>query len=219
MMNDANGIRPMARREAARAGIGANMPKNMSSNSSDVAALFEQFLERATVKERTKIEKHLEVCDADPDPGRSALWRQLVGHIGALASRVAVQSAGSNTWQFFIPDGKYRKQVFALEDTGDGVMRLYLPDVLEDALRAGIIAPAEEPNLYTVPGSAWRVHVELLDAANTTSPGNHYKHMLGWNRKALRVTLPISDSDTDSRAGVAMAMAELAAREWAQPAE
>ena len=32
--------------------------------------------------------------------------------------------------------------------------------------------------------------VESLDASNTPDPQPAIKHMLGWNRKALRLTLP-----------------------------
>src|SRR5271154_3528215 len=88
---------------------------------------FEPVLDRVGVKERTKIEKHLAVCDAEATGAHGQLWRRVVGVLGELAP-LSMESAGANTWRFFIADGKYSLQVFALEDPLDGLLRIYLPD-------------------------------------------------------------------------------------------
>jgi hypothetical protein len=56
--------------------------------------------------------------------------------------------------------------------------------------------------------------IERLDAANTANPAPHYKNMLGWNRKALRIVLPISATATQVE--TIETLASLAARAWAQ---
>ncbi len=48
--------------------------------------------------------------------------------------------------------------------------------------------------LYGVPEEpGLSLRVEVLTAAKTTS-AEYYKHLLGWNRSALKVTLPIPAS-------------------------
>ena len=96
------------------------------------------------------------------------------GELHRLAP-LPVTTVGQHAVQFFIADGKYRMQVFALEDARDGRLMVYLPDILAKARRPG------------PPGGA---QPESLDSANTPNPSPHIKHMLGWNRKAVRITLP-----------------------------
>ena len=49
---------------------------------------------------------------------------------------------------------------------------------------------------YGIPGHEWQhLRIEQLDAANTALPPAYVKNMLGWNRKALRVTLVATDAD------------------------
>ena len=179
---------------------------------------FDTFLEKAGTKERAKIEKYLATCEASPEPGRAKLWRTLATTL-ASHTPLAIQSSGKDAWQFFVPDGKYRKQVFALEDLGDGTVQIYLPDILQQATKEKILAKTDVPNEFTLPKSRVTLKVDALDAANTPAPPPHYKHMLGWNRKALRITLSARDEGPQTAA--AAALLEIAAREWAAatPAE
>ena len=81
---------------------------------------------------------------------------------------------------FFVPDGKYRMQMFALEDQSDGQIAVYLPDVLNEAIKAKILKKADEEDEYAIIGSLKNtIKVELLDAANTPEPATHVKNMLG----------------------------------------
>src|SRR5437868_3569227 len=83
----------------------------------------------------------------------------------------------------FTPDGKYRMQMFALEDQNDGKIAVYLPDVLNDAVRTKILKKADTPDDYAIVGSMRNLlHVEALDSQNTPEPPNHMKNMLGWGR-------------------------------------
>jgi hypothetical protein len=95
-------------------------------------------------------------------------------------------------------------QVFALEDTNDGQVVLYVPDVLDEARKLKVVG-AESP-----------VPIEQLTAANTPNPSPHYKNMLGWNRKALKISLPVSA--TSEQIETAEHLAALAARAWAAKA-
>src|SRR4051812_42174822 len=79
----------------------------------------ETFLARAGAKERAKIEKHLALRETETGPGFGKLWRKVASVLGGLAPLPA-QTMGNLAVLFFIPDGKYRMQVFALEDAGDG---------------------------------------------------------------------------------------------------
>ena len=69
--------------------------------------------------------------------------------------RQFLKLSGTDAIQFFIADGKYRKQVFALARDAEGTIAVYVPDMLEDAiLREAQVAPnadAETENSYRLP--------------------------------------------------------------------
>ena len=151
---------------------------------------FEGMLARAAAKDRTHIQRHLAAADAEADGSHAALWRRLATTLFNLAP-LPIQTVGHSAILFFTPDGKYRMQMFALEDGNDGKLAVYLPDVLNDAVRTKILKKGDAPDEYAIVGSLRNtIHVEALDSQNTPEPPNHVKNMLGWGRKALRVTLP-----------------------------
>ena len=174
---------------------------------------FEPVLERVGVKERAKIEKHLALCDAEATVAHGALWRRVAGILGELAP-LSMQSAGNNTWRFFIADGKYRMQVFALEDPLDGMLRIYLPDMIAEAVKAKILAKTSVAQTYAVTGTGTKLKIEPLGVGEAAEAPPHYKHMLGWNRKALRLTLSTTETD-EKLDGAVQALATLAAKKWA----
>ena len=177
----------------------------------------ETFLARAGAKERAKIEKHLTLRDSEGSTNFSRLWRRVAGVMGGLAPMPA-QTMGNLAVLFFIPDGKYRMQVFALEDAGDGQISIYVPDVMAAAQKKKILLKEKQPGEFSIGGSAANVvKIELLDASNTPSPHPHVKNLIGWNRKAIRVILPVSDPD-GPQVGAAEALIELAAKTWAAKA-
>jgi hypothetical protein len=183
-----------------------------SKSMTSLAAKFEPVLDRAGVKERTKIEKHLAVCDAEANAAHGQLWRRMAAILGELAP-LAIQSAGHNAWKFFIPDGKFRMQVFAMEDSFDGMLRIYIPDVLNDAVKAKILAKTSTPQTFAVDGSSTQLKIESLGVAEASAAPPHYQHMLGWNRKALRVNVPTVKTDEKLYAAV-QALAQLASKSW-----
>ncbi|HTW95386.1 MAG TPA: hypothetical protein VMD30_11360 [Tepidisphaeraceae bacterium] len=170
----------------------------------------ESLLSRAGVKGRLSIERHLAACDAEPKSGHGKLWRRLASRLGALAPLPC--QIGSQAVLFFVPDGKYRMQVFTLEDNKDGVLQLYLPNVLTEALREKIVTRAG--NVYR--GNSKRkspLSVEVLDASNTPDPAPHVKQMIGWNRKAIKLTLDAHAPD-ESQIEAAEALCDLASKQW-----
>jgi hypothetical protein len=172
----------------------------------------EPILERVGVKERAKIEKHLAVCDAEAAALHGKLWRRVVSILGELAP-LSMQSVGNNTWRFFVADGKYRMQVFALEDAFDGTLKIYMPDIINDAVKSKILTKTSTPQTYAANGSETKLKIESLGATEAAEAPPHYKHMLGWNRKALRVSLSTVDAD-DALDNAVQAMAAIAAKKW-----
>ena len=156
---------------------------------------FDEFLARLTPKDRLNAERRVQVLEAEPDPSRADLWRRLVSVMMTLAPHAA-KFVGKQTVQFYVADGKYRKQVFAMEDLQDGHFTVYCPDVLREMVNAGVIASAADagPNLYRGARSTRPLRIEPLDGSSV-NPGSHFKDMTGWNRKALRITLPPSAAE------------------------
>jgi hypothetical protein len=72
-------------------------------------------LAKTGAKDRTHIQRHLTAADAEPDPAHAALWRKLAELLASLAP-LPVQAVGHTAVMFFVPDGKYRMQGFALEE-------------------------------------------------------------------------------------------------------
>jgi len=181
-----------------------------------VAEKFRPVLDRVGAKERIKIEKHLAVCDAEPTATHGLLWRRIVAILGELAP-LAIQSVGSNAWRFFVPDGKYRMQVFALEDSFDGMLRIYLPDMLNEAVKAKILARTAIGQTFAVEGSETQLKIDSLGNAEAPTAPLHFKHMLGWNHKAIRLHLSTAKSD-EKLGNAVQALAQFAAKSWEPPA-
>lgn len=164
---------------------------------------YEEFLEKLTPKERANAERHVADCQSEPDTRHLELWRRLSCALMTLAGHSAKFNRRESL-QMYIADGKYRMQVFALEDVRDGKVSVYCGDVLDQATSGGLLTPRkpksdEEGKKYVVSSSREDLEIERLDGA-TPNPANFYKDMLGWNRRAIRVTLPITATDSQVRA-------------------
>jgi hypothetical protein len=157
---------------------------------------FDDFLAKLPAKDRTNVQKRIAAAaDGQPDGGLLELWRRLASTLFALAPHAA-KMIGRTAVQYYVADGKYRMQVFALEDLQDGHLSVYCPDVLGAALANGFVAaPAAggDPDVYPVAGTTHVLTITLLDR-NTIDPPIYYKDMVGWNRRALRITLPAAAS-------------------------
>jgi hypothetical protein len=151
---------------------------------------FDEVIARLPARERSAVQRHEAACE-ELDPAHADLWRRMVCRLATLAPH-AVRALGQHTLQFFIADGKYRQQVFALDDHRDSKIVIYGPDVLEIALRDGVLLPppdAGEPRAHAFSGGRGVLYLERIDSTNTTNPDPSFKFMLGWNRRALRLTL------------------------------
>ena len=155
---------------------------------------FREFLAKLSPKDRASAERRVDVLEAVPDHSRAHLWRRLACSLMTLAP-FAAKLVGKQTLQVYVADGKYRMQVFALEDLQDGNFTVYCPDVLEEAAQAGLLAPdpLSRPDLYLIEPSKEQLLIKQLDS-KSVNPAPHYKDMTGWNRKAMRITLPPSPS-------------------------
>jgi hypothetical protein len=175
------------------------------------------FLASLGVKDRSNIERHLATCEADPagnGAAHSANYRRLLCALGGLAPHAA-KTHGQQAVQFYIPDGKYRMQVFALEDQRDGNMAIYCEDVMEPALKSGLLRGPNEVagqnNSYRIKGSIDSVRIDQMDG-KTANPAPFYKDMLGWNRRAVRITVGITA--TTDQLGAVETLCATAARKW-----
>lgn len=185
------------------------MPEVAVPVESSESPALRELLGRAAAKDRTHIQRHLAALDAQPDGSHAALWRRVAAMLGSLAP-LPIQTVGHSAIMFFVPDGKYRMQMFALEDQNDGRVSIYLPDILKQAIAKKIIRKGEAPGEYAIVGSMRNtLRLEALDSQNSPEPAAHVKNMLGWNRKALRITLPAIAAD-GPRVNATEALCELA---------
>ncbi|HEY1685227.1 MAG TPA: hypothetical protein VGG19_10720 [Tepidisphaeraceae bacterium] len=185
----------------------------MPPSSEEIAARLEEMLSKVTAKDRAGVEKHLALCDAERDAAHGEVWRRLAGLLGGLVSLPA-KTSGATALTFFIPDGKYRNQVFALEDRRDGTLLLYVPDVIDKAVRQNLLAKGD--GFYTLPGSD-RLFAQVIDGSLPELP-NHIKPMLGWNRKAIRISIN-TDFPDKRQLTTAELLCCLAAENWAGPSQ
>ncbi|HYO07649.1 MAG TPA: hypothetical protein VER17_01630 [Tepidisphaeraceae bacterium] len=178
---------------------------------------FETFLNKLSAKDRTNAQRHVAACDAEGPPSdgkHGALWRRLACALMTLAPH-AIKFNGQQSAQFFIPDGKYRMQVFALEDLRDGKINIYCPNVLDDAVAAGLLArradAATGTTRFVITGTDQALDVTELDGA-TPNPAAFYKDMLGWNRKAIRITLAVTATNPEIEA--AEQLCAISSKKW-----
>jgi hypothetical protein len=156
---------------------------------------FEFVLSKLSVKDRLKAEKTLALC-AETDAPRAALWRRLAAMLMELAG-FAVKISGPQSLQFFVADGNYRMQIFALDDAPGIGASVYCKDVLDAALAAKIVAAPKGEGLgYGVPKTKETLAITQLVGDNTTEHPASFKDMLSWNRRALRMSIPPDASET-----------------------
>ena len=156
---------------------------------------YEDFLSTLGDRDRQNLERHVAFCYAEASDQHARLWKRLVLALARLAPRAA-QTVGQRAVRFYITDGKYRQQIFALEDLRDGQLVVYTADVLNDAIRAklirGPVSTDESVEMYeTCDEPPAMLSIERLTAAKTTGAPEYFKHMLGWNRSALKLLVPV----------------------------
>jgi hypothetical protein len=188
-------------------------PRRVSPWKSQTEQHYEAFVSRLSVKGRAAAEKHDELCAGEAAQGYGELWKRLAGGLSRLAPH-DTEMSGQQSVKFHIPDGKYRQQVFALEDTRQGTIVVYLADVVDKAIQRKIIAPTAVPRTYKVVASPEvLIHMELITAE--TRDMTVCKAMVGWGKKALRTNLSALAKEKEIHA--VECLCELAAESW--PAE
>jgi hypothetical protein len=164
---------------------------------------YDGFLAKLTPKDRLNIERHITAIEELSTKGHAKLWKRLAVAMMSMAPHSA-KANGQQSMQFYIQDGKYRMQIFALEDLRDGSVHVYAADAVDEATKGGLFAkskPGDEPNDLRLTGSTDTLNVERLDG-KVSNPAPFYKDMLGWNRRAVHITLPTMASDAQADAAV-----------------
>lgn len=195
----------VASRAAAPAAAAIPMPP---------AVDYDGLLAKLGPKDRTNVERHVLAAETERSPDHAQMWKRVATHLMTLASHAA-KTTGQQSIQFFIADGKYRMQVFALEDLRDGKMTIYAGNPLEDAIKQGLVTPPpkneRETHAFGINGGKDKLIIEELDG-KSLNPAPFYKDMLGWNRKAIRITL--LTTATPAQLEVAEQLCTMSARKW-----
>ena len=184
------------------------MPETQAELLSNAQALltrsiaFEEMLEKLSAKDRNTAEKHLLACQEGEGGERHAtVWQRLACTLTMLAPH-AVKFGAAQSMLFYVPDGPYKMQIFALQDARDGQINVFCGNVLDEAL-AGKLLKAnpksrdDNPQTYGLKDSDDRVEIEQLSGEDDLAA--FCKHLVGWNRKALRIGIPATASEVQVR--------------------
>jgi hypothetical protein len=180
----------------------------------DEPVTLEVVLTRMGQRDKLNVEKHLAFCQSQADPRHARVWTRLARALATLAP-MPISSSGQQALAFFVADGRYRMQVFALEDNRDGVIQIYCVDAIDEAVAENLIGKsrADLESVYRVGGDDGQtLTIESLTSNNSPNPATFFKHMLGWNRKAMRITLPVDA--TDEQIALAETICALTTRKW-----
>src|SRR5947209_15758564 len=112
---------------------GKSAAKDKPSSSSPTADFvpmdYDAFLAKLTPKDRLNVERHVAAVEEQSTRAHAKLWKRMAAAMMTLASHSA-KANGQQSMQFYVQDGKYRMQVFAMEDLRDGKIHLYATDAL-----------------------------------------------------------------------------------------
>jgi hypothetical protein len=175
---------------------------------------FQTLVSRLSAKDRHCVDRQIVARESSPIFGLADRWRRIAGTLLHLAPGM-VKLSGLHTMQFYIADGKYRKQVFALHALPDSAIALCTPDILDDAIKFGLLAPkpqADDSNLYLIGKTGQSLTVDIVNGT-TLDPQMFYKDMTGWNRRAMYITLFGDSTQVQIRA--VEDLCKLAAVAWA----
>lgn len=164
-------------------------------------------------KDRTTLTRQLQAYETRLGMASAQRWCEFAGALAGLAP-ARPRFAGANALQFYIPDGKYRRQVFALQVLADGSWDVYAPDVLDQAVELGLLSRHgrdEDASTYYRNASADVFMIDRMDG-KTPAPDALYKDMTGWNRRAVRIKLPTNARD--AQLVTTRELCALAAKQW-----
>ncbi len=210
------------------------MPNTRTEASSAAESLadsrmsFEDFLAKLSPKDRNNAEKHLAAISAlEPDGKRhAATWRRLVTALATLAPH-QMRLGADHSVLFFVPDGPYKMQVFAMRDPRDGQIEVYCADVLDQAVENKLLRPApggigsagddDETSVehFRISGVEETIPIERFDGRVDNLP-TYSKNLVGWNRKAIRIQL--TSTATEHQLRTVEQLCVLTASRLTQPA-
>ena len=170
--------------------------KVFDKNGALITMDYDAFLAKLTPKDRLNVERHVAAIEEQSTRAHAKLWKRIAATMMTMASHSA-KANGQQSMQFYIQDGKYRMQIFALEDLRDGIMHVYATDALDEAVKTGLLAKSksgDEPGTFRIAGGKETLAVERMDG-KVSNPAPFFKDMLGWNRRAVHVTLPVMATD------------------------
>ena len=162
---------------------------------------FETLVSKLAAKDRHCVDRQLAARENSPIFGLADRWRKIATTLLNLAPSM-VKLSGLHTMQFYVADGKYRKQVFALHALPDSAIAVCIPDILDDAIKCGFLAArpkGDESNLYRIGKTESFLTIDIV-SGTTLDPQVFYKDMTGWNRRALQITLAGESSQAQLRA-------------------
>jgi hypothetical protein len=165
---------------------------------------FDAFLAGLNAKDRANIERHVQACETEEDKSHAENWKRVVTALATLAPHAV--KIGREGLQFYIADGKYRMQVFALVDRRDGHLFIYCREPSKTLKKEG----APDTRLHKVPGTSSHLTIQSLDQS-TINPNAVFKDMLGWNRKAICITLPANATPAQVEAAEGLCLKSAAA--------
>ncbi|MBC7784307.1 MAG: hypothetical protein H7144_10755 [Burkholderiales bacterium] len=166
----------------------APMPASTTAPVLAEPGTFEAILSKLPAKDRVKAEKTMAAFELSDAP-RAAMWRRLGALLMSLAGH-AVKVSGPQSLQFFVADGNYRKQIFALDDKAEIGATVYCTDVLDGAIKSGLVKVASEADqTYSLGNSKDTLMIERLTGEGPEHPA-FFKDMLSWNRRAIRISVP-----------------------------
>ncbi len=177
---------------------------------------YESFLSRLSRKSLTSVEAHVEACSGNAEIGFGRQWKRVASTLAKLAGH-AIEASGQHVLRFYIADGKYRQQMFTLDDPRKGSIYLYTPDVLDAAVARGILLAAPEgEKAHAVVGQEHiTIEIERVTSESKDLP-EFVKPMLGWGRRALKITLGAVGED--DRLQAVLRLCDLAAEGWSKSA-
>jgi hypothetical protein len=178
---------------------------------------WDAFVARLSRKSLASVEAHVEACEGNADIGYGRQWKRLASMLGKLAGH-AIEASGQHVLRFYIADGKYRQQVFTLEDARKGTIQLFLPDIIDLAIARHLLAaPKEGDRAYSVPGQPdVIVDIDRITSESKDVP-EFVRPMLGWGRRALKITLQAQGED--DRLQAVGRLCDLAAEAWPKASE
>jgi hypothetical protein len=194
------------------------MPK--STMRREVAPALPKFLrygallDRLNEKDRGACTRQAQVIADKFGHQHEIVWKRLLCAMATLSPH-ALRIVAPHGIQFFVPDGKYRMQVYALHVQPAGTIAAYIPDVLKRAISSGILVRTPGvSHALKIRGSAQTLVIDPLDS-NTPDADPVFSNMTGWNRTAIRVTLT-GDAD-ESQLSATEQLCALAANAWSTP--